>query len=190
MGNGSVLLSDFNESGRAPVKVEYGDIPEGGINLVPAWIAEDLQISEDEPDPSRCVVRRSHLEDEITFICTALAGDGEKVVNVKKEDLRPSRPYCSDGRAMGIRIGRRRVSLELLQDLSDHGDGRSEKLESHPDRRVEAMEIDREMGLIYSNGCHRRNLPAGDPPSSGPDLQIYAYMKFVGVRTCILSVFL
>ncbi|KAL6975131.1 hypothetical protein U1Q18_023926 [Sarracenia purpurea var. burkii] len=33
----------------------------------------------------------------------ALAGDGEKIVNVKKEDLRPSRPYCSDGCAMEIR---------------------------------------------------------------------------------------
>ncbi|KAL6975344.1 hypothetical protein U1Q18_024139 [Sarracenia purpurea var. burkii] len=79
--------------------------------------------------PSRCAVRRSHLEDEITFICTALAGDGEKVVNVKKEDLRPSRPYCSDGRAMKSRIGRRRVSLDLLQDLSEHGNGRSKKSE-------------------------------------------------------------
>ncbi|KAL6962163.1 hypothetical protein U1Q18_037117 [Sarracenia purpurea var. burkii] len=95
-------------------------------------------------------------------------GDGEKVVNVKKEDLRPSRPYCSDGRAIEIRIGRRRVSLDLLQDFSDHGDGRSEKLESHSNRRIEVVEIDREMGLIYCNGCHRRNLPAGDPPSSGP----------------------
>ncbi|KAL6953164.1 hypothetical protein U1Q18_027781, partial [Sarracenia purpurea var. burkii] len=90
-------------SGRAPVKVEYGDIPEGGITLIPAWIAEDLQISEDEQYSSRCVVRLSHLEDEITFICTALVGDGENIVNTKKEDLRPSRPYCSDGRAMEIR---------------------------------------------------------------------------------------
>ncbi|KAL6973289.1 hypothetical protein U1Q18_027469 [Sarracenia purpurea var. burkii] len=85
MGNGSVLLSDFDESGRAPVKVEYGDIPEGASLLYLLGSPKIFKSARKNWTPSRCVVRRSHLEDEIIFICTASAGDGEKVVNMKKE---------------------------------------------------------------------------------------------------------